>query len=101
VPDKPFAWDLAAPWLHGYPRRRKQGFLFPFETWLRGGRARGTVRAALQAPETASGLGLAPVPLRGLAEDFFAEGAQGRVPWSRVWALYVLADWCRRHRVKA
>jgi asparagine synthase (glutamine-hydrolysing) len=28
----------------------------------------------------------------------FAAGRPG-ISWSRVWALFVLVDWCRRHRV--
>jgi hypothetical protein len=30
----------------------------------------------------------------------FAEGTH-RIPWSRIWALHVVLDWCRRHGLRA
>jgi asparagine synthase (glutamine-hydrolysing) len=63
--------------------RPKQGFVFPFDTWLRTGladRVRSMVLGcgALDGQES-----------ERLLRDFQA----GRVHWSRVWALAVLSHW--------
>jgi asparagine synthase (glutamine-hydrolysing) len=100
VPDKPFAWDLAAPFLgEGHPRRRKQGFIFPFERWLRAPSGTEPLAETLGAPGLAAAAGLHEPAVAALRRAF-AEGTP-RVPWSRVWALSVLLDWCRRHGMRA
>ncbi len=96
VPDKPFEWELAAPLLGPDPTRRaKQGFLFPFGTWLREGAGAQAVQTTLGTPGLVEAAGLQPSGTAVLLEGF----RQRRVPWSRVWALHVLVDWCARHRV--
>ncbi|HET9315340.1 MAG TPA: asparagine synthase (glutamine-hydrolyzing) [Vicinamibacteria bacterium] len=100
IPDKPFAWELAAPFLgEGYPRRRKQGFIFPFERWLREGAALASVRASLSTEGLPASIGLDERAVRTLLRAF-ADGPH-RIPWSRVWALHVVLDWCRRHGLRA
>ena len=98
VPDKPFEWEIAAPVLgEGYPRRRKQGFIFPFEHWLRDGAGLQAVRAGLTSAARVEAAGLRPAGVLEVMAPFFA-GSRS-IPWSRPWALHVLLDWCARHRV--
>ena len=69
-------------------RRKKMGFTFPFEMWMRG---------ALR-PEIESIL-LTPLQqLEGLVSDqavasIWSEFLSGRISWSRPWSLYVLKSW--------
>jgi asparagine synthase (glutamine-hydrolysing) len=100
VPDKPFAWELAAPFLGaGHSRRRKQGFIFPFERWLRAPSSADPLAGTLAAPGLAASAGLREDSVAAVLRGF-GSGAE-RVPWSRVWALHVLLDWCRRHDMSA
>jgi asparagine synthase (glutamine-hydrolysing) len=99
IPHKPFQREALLPFLGpGYPARRKQGFLFPFERWLRHPESQAGVRQSLQG-DAARAMGLVPRELAGLGARFFA--GQGRIPWSRIWALNCLLSWCRAHRVTA
>lgn len=74
-------------------QRRKRGFTFPFEHWLRD-ELRGDLESTLRKVD------------KGPLGDFLdAQGVQaiwadflgGRVSWSRPWALYVLQRWCEMH----
>ncbi len=76
--------------------REKQGFVLPFERWIRQGLSR-AVDATLQDAEAVRAAGLQPEAVARLWKAFLA-GAPG-LYWSRVWALYVLVRWCRRHGV--
>ena len=73
-------------------RRKKMGFTFPFEIWMRG-----TLR-----PEIESVL-LSPLQqLEGLVsqqavEKVWKDFLSGRVSWSRPWALYVLKSWINKN----
>ena len=73
--------DLLAPEVRA--RRDKQGFTFPFEVWMRGP-LRDHVRAALDARPDFSLL------RRDAVEGVWRAFEEGRVHWSRVWALAVL-----------
>lgn len=73
--------DLLAPEVR--ERRDKQGFTFPFAVWLRGP-LRKHVRAALDARPDFTLL------RREAVEDVWRAFEEGRVHWSRVWALAVL-----------
>ena len=65
-------------------RRAKQGFVFPFERWLRG-----PLRAASQEwPEGLEGL-LRKDPVRAVQREWQA----GHLHWSRPWALAALSGW--------
>jgi len=77
--------------------RPKRGFVLPFERWIRQGLST-TVDETLQDADAVRAAGLAPEPVRRLWKAF-QEGAPG-LPWSRVWAIYVLVRWCLRHRVQ-
>ncbi len=77
--------------------RPKRGFVLPFERWIRQG-LNNTVDQTLQDADAVRAAGLAPEPVRRLWKAF-QEGAPG-LPWSRVWAIYVLVRWCLRHKVQ-
>jgi asparagine synthase (glutamine-hydrolysing) len=74
-------------------RRPKQGFVLPFEDWIRG---------ALQAEmrETFLGGSTSGVfqvdELAGMWREFEA----GRVQWSRMWGIFVVSDWIARQQVQ-
>jgi asparagine synthase (glutamine-hydrolysing) len=67
-------------------RRRKQGFVFPFETWLKNG-----LRAFTEAT-----LDTAPYLNRPYVHSLLRGFLGGRVHWSRVWSLIVLNHWLER-----
>jgi asparagine synthase (glutamine-hydrolysing) len=76
--------------------RGKRGFELPLEMWCReqlGGEIDQTLRDAALCER----VGLRPDAVRRLWSSF-RQGAKG-IHWSRVWALYVLLWWCRRHEV--
>jgi asparagine synthase (glutamine-hydrolysing) len=73
--------DLLAPEVRA--RRDKQGFTFPFEVWMRGP-LREHVRAALDTRPDFSLL------RRDAVEGVWRAFQDGRVHWSRVWALAVV-----------
>jgi asparagine synthase (glutamine-hydrolysing) len=96
APNKPFEWQLAKPYLGpDYPYRPKQGFVFPFERWLRDPELFGPVESVLRDREAVEAAGLDPAGVGTVLEGFRA----GKVPWSRVWALFALCHWCRANGV--
>jgi asparagine synthase (glutamine-hydrolysing) len=76
--------------------RPKSGFVLPIEAWCKK-----TLKGQLDDTFADAGaferVGLAPRAAQALWKSFSA-GRPG-IYWSRVWALFVLVDWCRRHRV--
>ncbi len=76
--------------------RPKRGFEMPFGTWLRGP-LKTAVEPVLRDASLAASVGLDPAAVGGLW-DAFQKEAPG-IYWSRVWSLFALLDWCRRHRV--
>ena len=76
-------------------RRRKQGFTFPWESWLRR-KLFSTVAAVLDRGDCGVSLGLAAGQCQRLWRAFLAGSA---VPWTTVWSLFVLVTWCSRHGV--
>ena len=75
-------------------QRPKMGFFLPWELWLRQ-RLRPQVEEILECFPANNGLGLDMPSCRVLWQKFLA-GAPG-VTWARVWAIYVLLWWYRRH----
>jgi asparagine synthase (glutamine-hydrolysing) len=74
--------------------RPKAGFVLPIEVWLRQ-ELRDEVDETLMDADLCARAGLSPGAVSRLWTAF-----QCRAPgiyWSRVWALYVLLYWCRRH----
>jgi asparagine synthase (glutamine-hydrolysing) len=80
----------------GVWRRPKMGFTLPFERWIQSG-LRSEVSAALSSSRDLSRLGLSTDSCRAMWETFVKNSS--REPWSRPWALYVLAKWCKLNRV--
>lgn len=96
-PQKPFECALFADRVPPSIReRKKQGFTMPLGRWLRHGML-DTVRDTLLDTQRVRDVGLAPEPIARLFADF--ERGYAGAPWSRVWALTVLVDWCTRHGV--
>jgi asparagine synthase (glutamine-hydrolysing) len=96
APNKRFEWQLVRPILgDDYPLRPKQGFNLPLNEWLQAKALRREVNETLLDPGLAARAGLNPASVASIAFS------RGRLPWSRIWALFVLIDWVRRHRVSA
>jgi asparagine synthase (glutamine-hydrolysing) len=77
--------------------RKKQGFTFPFEHWLRN-QMRDEVEQSIA--QVADG------PLQGAIEptaamQVWSDFQRGRTSWSRPWSLHVLQRWCERNQVFA
>ena len=77
--------------------RKKMGFALPFERWLHTS-LKPFVSDVLNDEDAVRGAGLNPAEVSGVV-DSFARGSRS-TSWSRVWALAVLVDWCRRHKVR-
>ncbi|MBT5549761.1 MAG: asparagine synthase (glutamine-hydrolyzing) [Nitrospina sp.] len=72
--------------------RKKMGFTFPFEAWMRGA-LRPEIEAVLLSPlDKLEGL-VSQKSIEGVWNDFLA----GQVSWSRPWALYVLKSWINKN----
>ncbi len=84
APKWPLRQALRAPLPDAVVRRPKQGFVFPWEEWLRG-RVLADFDLRLAAGG-AWGEWLDPSGLRGIREGY----AVGRIHWSWFWAMYVL-----------
>jgi asparagine synthase (glutamine-hydrolysing) len=77
--------------------RPKSGFVLPFDVWIRE-EMRETVAETLLDRELCAGAGLRPEPVAALWRSFVA-GAPG-IYWSRIWSLFVLLWWSRKHGVR-
>lgn len=97
APDKPFLKRIVEPVLgKDYPWRRKRGFVFPFQMWLQHLFNWEQAKDIVHNPKLIESLGLAPSGVSRIFKDF---QAGRRIPWSRVWGLFVLLFWCQEHRV--
>jgi asparagine synthase (glutamine-hydrolysing) len=81
---------------HEIFERPKQGFVFPFETWLRGP-LRTEVEATLTDRASVAAAGLHVTATTALWRSFLAH--PGRIYWTRVWAVFVLIRWCAINRM--
>lgn len=73
-------------------RRKKMGFTFPFEIWMRGA-LRAEIETVLLSPlQQLEGL-LSQPAVEKVWNDFLAS----RISWSRPWALYVLKSWINKN----
>lgn len=77
-------------------RRPKMGFTLPFEHWMQS-RLRPAIEAVFADDAQLTVLGLRPRNVNNVWRRFLRT-PQG-VGWSRPWALYILASWCKRMRV--
>ena len=76
--------------------RPKQGFVLPFDPWMRGPLA--SYCAEHLGAQGLAGRGLfKPAAIRDLWTSFLAGGRD--VSWSRLWTLVVLDEWLERHHV--
>ncbi len=76
--------------------RPKAGFVLPIAVWAKDKLA-GDIEATFADRALVESVGLQPDTLQRLWRAFMA-GAPGMY-WSRVWAPYVLLNWCRTHRI--
>ncbi len=74
--------------------RPKSGFVLPFDRWIRQNLGQSMART-MNDPQLAQAAGL-NAPKVAALWDAFQQNAPG-LYWSRVWSVYVLLDWCRRH----
>ena len=77
--------------------RPKSGFVLPIDIWLRQG-LNSSVRETLNDSKLCTKVGL-DADTVGLVWKAFEEKAPG-LYWSRVWTLYILLNWCRKHQMK-
>jgi asparagine synthase (glutamine-hydrolysing) len=76
--------------------RPKSGFVLPIDRWCRGV-MREQMTETYNNAELTARVGLNGRVVRALWRSFL-----NQIPglyWSRVWAIFVLLDWCERHRV--
>lgn len=76
--------------------RRKMGFTLPFEKWMQG-RIRPQMASVFADENQLAAAGLLPKGARAVWQRFL--NAPRAVGWTRPWALFVLANWCRINRV--
>jgi asparagine synthase (glutamine-hydrolysing) len=81
--------DLLPP---GILAQRKRTFTLPWETWLRGP-LRSRVEASFAQPASA----LASYLQKGGMNQVWSEFLSEKTSWSRVWALFVVNEWCRQN----
>jgi asparagine synthase (glutamine-hydrolysing) len=79
----------------GIVNRPKRGFTLPFEHWMRQ-ELRSEIEPVLAPNRLVDG------PLGGVLDGnqvqrVWNDFLQGRISWSRPWALYVLQRWCEMH----
>lgn len=75
--------------------RKKQGFTFPFEHWLRN-----EMRDEVQ--ESIAGIAQGPLTAAINADavsSVWRNFESGRTSWSRPWSLHVLHRWCERNQI--
>lgn len=76
--------------------RPKSGFVMPFDRWIRQG-LKTSIDETLRDAAAVQAVGLNPATVLRLWQAFLA-GASGMY-WSRIWAIYILVQWCHRNRV--
>lgn len=76
--------------------RPKSGFELPFDQWMRSALG-DTIGKTFNDQDAVRSAGLNPNAVLRLWSAFRA-GTPG-LYWSRIWALYVLVRWCRRHQI--
>jgi len=80
-----------------YPLHGKQGFIFPLEEWLRDKRTLENLQEVLMNRRLLADIGIDPEGVKHLLLAFLR--GRPRIPWSRVWAVFVFARWCEQNRV--
>ena len=80
---------------HEIIHRRKQGFTFPFEHWLRN-QMRDEVESSFSARNDSP---LWAAIDRRAALNVWKDFQNGRTSWSRPWSLHVLQRWCEKNQI--
>ena len=74
-------------------RRKKRGFTFPFERWMRD-----ALRPEIERSLAAIGEGpLAETVSLSAAQQVWKNFLRGETSWSRPWSLFVLQQWCTQN----
>lgn len=73
-------------------KRKKMGFAFPFEKWMRGA-LRQEIETVLLSPLKQLEELVSQQAVANVWNDFLS----GRVSWSRPWSLYVLKSWINKN----
>jgi asparagine synthase (glutamine-hydrolysing) len=96
APDKTYEEAWVRPILgDGYLSRKKQGFIFPFESWLKSGKIFEQIKDTMLDRSLAQISGLDPRSLVMLQKNSL------NLPWSRIWSVFVLMNWLRQNNVSA
>jgi asparagine synthase (glutamine-hydrolysing) len=70
--------------------RRKQGFVLPFQHWMKGDLGREVVNTF----ESTQRSPLSPYLNSDYLQTVWRQFTAGRTSWSRPWSLYTLHRWC-------
>lgn len=98
IPQKPFEQKLLMPWLRdAWTPRPKQGFIMPFDSWLASSEGRDRIQPALHDVAHLQSIGLRPDAVAQIWRLHRTDPAA--MPWSRVWTIFALCEWCRRTNV--
>jgi asparagine synthase (glutamine-hydrolysing) len=81
--------DLVPP---GILAQRKRTFTLPWEAWLRG-----PLRSRMEASFAEPAAVLAPCLRKNGINQVWKAFLAGKTSWSRVWSIFVVNEWCRRH----
>lgn len=81
----------------GIIHRKKQGFTFPFERWLRDEMRDQMVQSIAEIKDSSLADALSP----GAASQVWRDFQSGQTSWSRPWSLHVLQRWCEINGVAA
>ena len=71
--------------------RKKQGFAFPFNRWLRESLYDDIKSSFLLEPH--------PALDRAVLRTMWAQFESGQLNWSRIWAIFVLQHWLRENKI--
>lgn len=90
--------DLLPPWI--VKDRKKKGFTLPLMKWMRLPRWQQRIRDTLASQVCRDRQWLRPQGVQRLCDDYFRGRSSSTAGWAqsqRVWLLYVLEEWARRH----
>ena len=77
-------------------RRRKMGFVFPWQVWLHEPRFLEMVTDTVHTPGAYENLGVKPEEGRRILRGFTERDPM--ITWAQVWSLFALLNWCERIR---
>jgi asparagine synthase (glutamine-hydrolysing) len=94
APEKPMQLKLVQPFLGpDYPYHKKQGFVFPFERWVRTSSLFGMITDVLNDRALAQRAGLNADELQR-----YVNGSAGGA-WFTIWTVFALLRWCQANDV--